>query len=366
MSVDFDYKKAEIFFAVAENRGSKEARNFLCEVLNFVKNNIPEDKWRWHSLFQKQPGATIHTEDWFDSESEILFYNEADELIASFTVPNPNHSKIMEDGRSRFNFKLYAKNCDNRLLWDKSNANNAYFIDRLGYYKPTEWDRNNNHFISLDKINAMNHSEVHEVGKVFGENVHSYPDNLPYVECDYYLNLDEIKQLINQICTETFKRPSNFLIEIWPSFLIKRIVDQLESSLDNLYMDDQVYSLMAKFLFYSAIINARGYSDTVIDCWQDYPYEIDSSAPIFKAKFNDPFPNFYKNKEYEVSRFWQLQTLIMKKDALKKLLFKDIKEFCLFQAELYKQDEDSVKELFSKKFLSEFLRMKFYSDFPIG
>ncbi len=78
---------------------------------------------------------------------------------------------------------------------------------------------------------------------------------------------------------------------------------------------------------------------------------------IFKANFNDPFPTLYKERYYETSRFWVLQTLIMKRDALDKIIFKDIKEYYEFECDLYKSNDFyESKHLFNKKFLKSFFK----------
>jgi hypothetical protein len=363
MSVDFDYKKAATFFKTAENQGSKEARNFFCEVSNFLKNNIPEDRWRSHSLHQKQPGARISINDWLDNELEVLFYNEAEELIASYTMPSPRHCKIMEDGRSLFRFKFYAKNCDNRWLWEDRSYNNALYIDRLNYYKPTEWDRNNNYFISLSKANEDPSEDKAQPRREFGVDIESYPNNLPYVAGNFYLNFDEFKQMVKDICDGIVKRPSNFLIDIWPSSVIQKLASKLESVSQCHLLDEQNYHLIAKYLFYSAIIQNEGYCDDVID--KIWPSEkcFDS---LFKTNFKDPFPNLYKEEGYEVSRFWSLQTLIMRKDALKKIIFKDMKEYLKFKSDLYTQDENELRMLFNKQFLGSFIDLNFKGINTIG
>jgi len=363
MSVDFNYKKAAAFFRYAEGEGSKEARNFFCEVSNFLRNDIPEDRWRIHSLFQEQPGARIYDDTYLDSESEVLFYDEAGELIASYTMRSARRCKIMEDGRSQFYFKFYAKNCDNRWLWEDRSINNALYIDRLNYYKPTEWDRNNNYFISLSKVNEDPSEDKAQPPRSFGVDIESYPNNLPYVACDFYLNFDEFKQMVKDICDGIVKRPSNFLIDIWPSIVIRELASKLESVSQCHLLDEQNYYLIAKYVFYSAVIEAEGDSSYIID--QIYPSEKYFYS-LFKTNFKDPFPNLYKDEEYSVSQFWILQTLMMRKDALKKIIFKDMKEYLKFKSDLYTQDKHELKTLLDKQFLGSFIDLNFKGINTIG
>jgi hypothetical protein len=56
----------------------------------------------------------------------------------------------------------------------------------------------------------------------------------------------------------------------------------------------------------------------------------------------------------------------MRKDALKKIIFKDMKEYLKFKSDLYTQDENELRMLFNKQFLGSFIDLNFKGINTIG
>jgi hypothetical protein len=372
--IDFSHRAYEAFskdFSKAEPYTNESSRLRL-NILRFLKES--EDlTFRHHSLFQRQPGADIEGENQ-EHEEEIMLYDVSGELIASFTLADGRSFKVIACYRSdktiacyrsKFNFKFYAKNCDHRNLWSVNHQNNALYADRLSYYKPTEWDKNNNRYICLDKINQI---ERRPGGvRDFDSTIYSYPDNLPYVECDFFLNEIEFEEMVKKIFSKSFKRPLNFLEDNWPcNDIIHQITEKLYevSNLTSLSHDNM--SIIAEYVFYSQLIRQKGNPYFVLEYLSTEENPYDKDDPIFEATFDEQFLSiekngkfFLKEKKYKVSKLWQLQTLMMKRDALKKIIFGEMKAFVEFISDLYTLHEYEVETLFDKDFLDNFI-FKFF------
>jgi hypothetical protein len=246
-----------------------------------------------------------------------------------------------------------------------SNVNNALYADRFGYYKPTEWDKNNNRYICLDKINEL--EKRPNGARDFEAKIYSYPDNLPYVECGFFLNQIEFEAVIERIVSKDFKRPSNFLNDVWPYYSItEKIVNKINDILGLENISHLNKLIIAEYIFYSQVIRRLGNPYFVLKFLSTEEKQYDENAPIFEANFGEQFISlckemalFVKSKEYRVSQHWQLQTLMMKRDALKKVIFGEMKAFVEFISDLYTQDEYEVETLFDKDFLDNFI-FKFF------
>ncbi len=354
---------------------SSEACDLWLHIKHFLNEAEAKElcKFREHSLFQAQPG-TEYDEDICDPDQEIMLYNDSGELIASFTLCDQRSfkaiacyrsDKTVACYRSKFSFKFYAKNCDNIDLWSMSNVNNALYADRFGYYKPTEWDKNNNRYICLDKINEL--EKRPNGARDFEAKIYSYPDNLPYVECGFFLNQIEFEAVIERIVSKDFKRPSNFLNDVWPYYSItEKIVNKINDILGLENISHLNKLIIAEYIFYSQVIRRLGNPYFVLKFLSTEEKQYDENAPIFEANFGEQFISlckemalFVKSKEYRVSQHWQLQTLMMKRDALKKVIFGEMKAFVEFISDLYTQDEYEVETLFDKDFLDNFI-FKFF------
>ena len=374
--IDFShqaYKKFSEDFPNAKQYTS-EACDLWLHIKRFLKEAEAEElcQFREHSLFQIQPGAESDSNIDEDHDEEIMLYNDLGELIASFTLFKRRSFKAMacykSDKtiacyRSKFYFKFYAKNCDNFDLWSIVQLNNTLYADRFGYYKPTEWDKNNNRYICLDKINEL---EKRPNGiRDFASNIYSYPDNLPYVECGFFLNKIEFEMMIKQIFSKNFKRPSNFLNDVWPYHSItEKIANKIDDIMEFCVISDVSKVIIAEYIFYSQVIKQQGNSYFVLQYLSTEENPYDESAPIFKANFDEQFiskENLFlaKEKEYRVSQHWQLQTLMMKRDALKKVIFGEMKNFIKFKSDLYNEYEHEIDTLFDKDFLNDFI-FKFF------
>lgn len=374
------------------NPKAKEQYSLFVRSLAKISTSVlGEGRMRLHSLWQYQPGLNKyidnntstkecdlewalyyeHSDLWsFDDEIherprfedqylECMIYDRDNKLIASFRL-NPIHRfGISSCDRTQITFKFYAKNCDDKNIWnDASCINNALNSNALNYYNPTRWDINNNYFISLEP--AISLDDKSNIGDLYHNEwedvVYSYPDNLPYVECVFYLNQEEFEMILTNILEKGIKQPSNFLIKQIPSELIQYLSDKLQATTSVGQLGDDVYNMISHFMIYDHLVNTCSEND-LLSKFDDRLGINTTDESIFKANFNDPFPTLYKERYYETSRFWVLQTLIMKRDALDKIIFKDIKEYYEFECDLYKSNDFyESKHLFNKKFLKSFFK----------